>query len=89
MVYYGDDPKTRWLLRFWDAGERLQEGGLPIWVGSISQQKREPRMSLFTLAVDNPLSPVRIDLLASAWRGLQVRQITGSNPNERITLIAD
>jgi len=89
MVYYSDDPKTRWLLRFWDAGERLREGGLPVWVGSISQQKREPRMSLFTLAVDNPLSPVRIDLLASAWRGLQVRQVTGSNSNERITLIAD
>ena len=89
MVYYDDDPKARWLLRFWDVGERLREGDLPIWVGSISRQKREPRMSLFTFAVDDSLPHAPTDLLAPAWRGLQTRQVTGSNPNERITLIAD
>ncbi|MCP5159679.1 MAG: VTT domain-containing protein [Gammaproteobacteria bacterium] len=89
MVYYGADPKTRWLLRFWDVGERLREGDLPIWVGSISRQKREPRMRLFTLAVDDPGYPVPTDLLTSAWQGLQTRQVTGSNSDEPITLIAD
>ena len=89
MVRYGDDPNTRWLLRFWDIGVQLQGSGLLIWVGSVSQQKLEPRMSLFTFAVDDPLSRAPTDLLASAWRGLQTRVVKGSNPHERITLIAE
>ncbi len=56
MVRYGDDPTRRWLVRFWDVGARLQEGDMPIWVGSVSQQQREPRMRLFTFALDDPLT---------------------------------
>jgi hypothetical protein len=89
LVRYGDDPDTRWLLRFWDVGARLREGGQPIWVGSISQQKLEPRMGLFTFAVDDPQTRVPVDLLAPAWQGLETRVVRGSNPNERITLIAE
>ena len=89
VVRYGDDPNTRWLLRFWDVGARLKEGDLPVWVGSFSHQKLEPRMSLFTFAVDDPQTRAPADLLAPAWRGLRTRVVKGSNPNERITLIAD
>lgn len=89
LVRYGDRPDTRWLLRFWDVGARLQEGEQTIWVGSISQQKLEPRMSLFTFAVDDPQTRVPTDLLAPAWRGLRTRVVKGSSPNERIVLIAE
>jgi undecaprenyl-diphosphatase len=89
LVRYGDSPDTRWLLRFWDVGARLREGGQPIWVGSVSRQKLEPRMRLFTFAVDDPQTRAPVDLLAPAWQGLRTRVVTGSNPNERITLIAD
>ncbi|HRZ23809.1 MAG TPA: VTT domain-containing protein [Candidatus Contendobacter sp.] len=89
LVRYGDDLGTRWLLRFWDVGARLQDGGPPIWVGSVSRQKLEPRMRLFTFAVDDPQTRAPADLLAPAWQGWQTRVVKGSNPNERITLIAD
>ena len=89
MVRYGDDPNSRWLLRFWDVGGRLKESDLTIWVGSVSHQKLEPRMSLFTFAVDDPQTRAPVDLLAPAWRGLKTRVVKGSNPSERITLIAD
>ena len=89
LVRYGGEPNTRWLLRFWDVGARLKEGNLPVWVGSFSHQKLEPRMSLFTFAVDDPQIRAPADLLAPAWQGLRTRVVKGRNPNERITLIAD
>ncbi len=89
LVRYDDDPDTRWLLRFWDVGARLREGGTPIWVGSVSRQKLEPRMGLFTFAVDDPQTRAPMDLLAPAWRGLRTRLVKENHPNERITLIAD
>ncbi|MDG4559161.1 MAG: VTT domain-containing protein [Candidatus Contendobacter sp.] len=89
LVRYSDDSNKRWLLRFWDVGARLGQGGPPIWVGSVSQQKLEPQMRLFTFAVDDPLSRAPVDLLAPAWHGLRTRVVKGVNPNERITLIAD
>ncbi|MCB1921474.1 MAG: LssY C-terminal domain-containing protein [Candidatus Competibacteraceae bacterium] len=89
MVHYSDHAETRWLLRFWDIGERLRESDAPIWIGGISRQKREPRMGLFTFAVDDLRSHVPMDLLIPAWRGLQTQQVTGSNPKEFIILIAD
>jgi undecaprenyl-diphosphatase len=89
MVRYANDKSTRWLLRFWDINVRLKEGSLPIWVGSVSQQKLEPQMRFFTLAVDDPQTRAPADLLIPAWEGLRVRTVRGNNPNERITLIAD
>jgi undecaprenyl-diphosphatase len=89
LVHYSDDPDKRWLLRFWDVGARLGEGGPPIWVGSVSRQKLEPQMRLFTFAVDDPQTRAPADLLAPAWHGLRTRVVKGVNPNERITLIAD
>lgn len=89
LVRYGDDPNRRWLLRFWDVGARLQDGEVPIWVGSVSQQQREPRMRLFTFALDDPLIRVPADLLTPAWQGLHIQQVMGSNSSEPITLIAD
>ena len=89
LVRYGDGSNSRWLLRFWDVGARLREGGQPIWVGSVSRQKLEPRMGLFTFAVDDPQIRAPTNLLALAWQGLHTRVVRGSNPNERITLIAD
>lgn len=89
LVYDRGHTETRWLLRFWDVGERLQEGDAPIWVGGLSRQKRESRMRLFTLAVDDPPPQVPMNLLTPAWQGLQTRQVVGSNPTEFITLIAD
>lgn len=88
-VRYDASPDTRWLLRFWDVGARLREGGQTIWVGSVTQQKLEPRMRLFTFAVDDPQTRAPVDLLAPAWQGLRMRVVRGMNPNERITLIAD
>ena len=46
-------------------------------------------MRLFTFAVDDPQTRAPADLLAPAWQGWQTRVVKGSNPNERITLIAD
>ena len=89
LVRYDDGPDTRWVLRFWDVGARLREGGRPIWIGSVSRQKLQPRMQLFTFAVDDPQTRAPADLLAPAWQGLQIRVVKGSNPNERVTLIAD
>ena len=89
LVHYGANPKTRWVLRFWDIGVRLREGNLPIWVGSVSQQKLEPQMRLFTFAVDDPQTRAPANLLAPAWQGLHTQVVKGANPNERITLIAD
>ncbi len=89
LVYYGADPNTRWLLRFWDVGARLLEREQLIWVGSVSQQKLEPHMGLFTFTMDDPQSRAPSDLLAPAWRGLRTRVVNGANPQERITLIAD
>jgi len=88
LVYYGASPNTRWVLRFWDIDVRLQEGNVPIWVGSVSQQKLEPQMRLFTFAVDDPQTRAPADLLAPAWKGLRIHTVKGANPNERITLIA-
>ncbi|MEI2740978.1 MAG: VTT domain-containing protein [Candidatus Competibacter sp.] len=88
MVRYTDGGATRWLVRFWDIGVRLREGKQPVWVGSISLQQREPRMRLFTLAVDNPQTRAPVDLLTPAWQGLRTRIVSGRNPNERITLVA-
>ena len=89
MVRYADGANTRWLLRFWDISARLKEGGIPIWVGSVSLQKLEPQIGLFTFAVDDPQTRAPADLLAPAWRGLRTQVVKGANPNERITLIAD
>ncbi|MBK7540402.1 MAG: VTT domain-containing protein [Candidatus Competibacteraceae bacterium] len=89
MVYYSNDSNTRWLLRFWDVNARLQEEKVPIWVGSLSLQKLEPKMGLFTFAVDDPQTRAPADLLAPAWQGLRTRIVKGSHPDERITLIAD
>lgn len=89
IVRYADGGTTRWLLRFWDVGVRIQESQQPVWVGSISLQQREPRMRLFTLAVDNPQTRAPADLLASAWQGLRTRVVAGRNPKERITLVVD
>ena len=88
-VRYSDDSANRWLARFWDVGARLQEGDTPIWIGSVSQQQREPRMRLFTLALDNPLAQAPDDLLAPAWRGLRIQRVMSSNTEPSITLIAD
>lgn len=89
MVYYDNDPTHRWLVRFWAVGARLQEGNVPIWVGSVSRQQQEPRMRLFTFALDDPSAHAPDYLLAPAWRGLHIQQVIGSNPDEPITLIAD
>jgi membrane protein DedA with SNARE-associated domain/membrane-associated phospholipid phosphatase len=88
-VRYGDDPASRWLVRFWDVGARLPEGNVPIWIGSVTQQQREPRMRLLTLALDDPLAQAPDDLLAPAWQGLRIQQVMGSNADQPITLIAD
>jgi len=89
LVRYGDDPNTRWVLRFWDIGVQLKESGRPVWVGSVSYQKPELRMSLFTFAVDDPQARAPADLLAPAWQGLRIQVVKGAHPAERITLIAD
>ncbi len=88
-VRYGDDPASRWLLRFWDVGVRLQDGAVPLWVGSVTRQQREPRMRLFTFALDDPLAKIPDGLLTSVWEGLHVQQVMGSNPGQPIILIAD
>ncbi|MBL8260506.1 MAG: VTT domain-containing protein [Candidatus Competibacteraceae bacterium] len=89
MVRYADNGTARWLVRFWDVGVRLQEGKRPVWVGSISLQRREPQMRLFNFAVDKPQTRAPDDLLAPAWQGLRTRTVSGRNPNERITLVVD
>ena len=90
LVRYDADPSQRWLLRFWDTGARLQEGQLPIWVGSISRQQRQPRLRLFTLAVDQPAPSSAIEeMLQAAWSGLTVQPVAITNTTRHIILITD
>jgi undecaprenyl-diphosphatase len=89
LVRYDDPAATRWVLRFWDVDVRLVEGETPVWVGSISRQKLEPRMGLFTFAVDAPQTRAPVELLAPAWQGLRTRSVMGGNPHEHITLIIE
>ena len=89
LVRYDDPAATRWVVRFWDVDARLSEGETPIWVGSISRQKLEPRMGLFTFAVDAPQTRAPVELLAPAWQGLHTRSVRGGNPHEHITLIVE
>lgn len=88
-VRYDADAGRRWLLRFWDIGARLADGSVPIWVGSISEQQLQPRLQLFTLAVDIPDLPLPLALLMPAWHGLHVQQVAATNPAHLITLITD
>lgn len=89
LVRYATDPNQRWLLRFWDTGARLREGNVPIWLGSISQQQRQPHLRLFTFAIDDPAIPLALEILEPAWSGLQVQQVSTTNPTRLITLITD
>jgi len=90
LVRYDQDAQLRWVLRFWDVDARLGEGERPIWVGSLIRQKLEPRMHLFTFAIDDPLSRAPADLLAPAWQGLQTRVVQSETPGgPRITLIVE
>ncbi len=90
MVRYVNDPNIRWLLRFWDINTRLKEGDMPIWVGSVNQQRLEPRMSLITFAVDDLQAQVPVDLLTPAWKGLRTQMVLrNNNSREYITLIVD
>ena len=89
MVRYVPGANARWVLRFWDVAARLKGDNVPVWVGSVSRQKLEPRMRLFTLAIDDPQTRAPVDLLAPAWKELRSRTVKGANPNEQITLIAN
>ncbi len=90
LVRYDEDAHLRWVLRFWDVDARLREGERPIWIGSLIRQKLEPRMHLFTFAIDDPLSRAPADLLAPAWQGLQTRVVQGETAaGPRITLIVE
>jgi undecaprenyl-diphosphatase len=89
MVYYASEPGARWVLRFWDIGVQLRESVLPVWVGSVSHQRLEPRMGLFTFAVDVPETRAPLNLLAPAWRGLRTRMVSEEDSRAAITLISD
>ena len=89
LVRYDAGAQTRWLVRFWDSQMRLHDTGQPIWLASISQQKKEPRMALLTLAVDDFQRQVPHDLLVSAWQGLRIQVVAGRHPGEQITLVAE
>ena len=81
----GDEPDTRWVLRFWASGTRLQNGP-PLWLGSLSLQGMERRMNFLAFAVDLPTTRTPTELLAPALQRLNQRTLAGSN--HPVTLIA-
>ncbi|NJN45327.1 MAG: hypothetical protein HC808_01200 [Candidatus Competibacteraceae bacterium] len=88
LVKPGPQPDTRWVLRFWDSGIRLQKDNGPLWLGSLTLQTLERRADLLSFPVEIPYPQAPLTLVASALTGL--RQQIGVIPNQPnvVTLIS-
>lgn len=87
LTHAGDTPASRWVLRFWDSGWRLQDGNVPVWVGSFSLQGLARRLPFFSLTIDLPYIEVPRDLIAPALHGLRVQMKALPGLANGITLI--
>lgn len=85
----GDAPDTRWVLRFWDAEVRLQDSKTPIWLGSLTLQRLEQPMPLFTIARDVPTRQPPRELLAAALQGLRSQAVITPDFPGGITLVVN
>jgi len=88
LVKPGSQPGTRWVLRFWDAGVRLQPGKIPLWLGSLTLQALERRADFLSFPREIPHPQPPPILVASALTGL--RQQIGVIPDQPsvVTLIS-
>lgn len=87
LIYPGDKPDTRWVLRFWAADVRLEDGDIPIWLGSLTRQGLEQRMGLLSIAEDRPVSQSPHELLASSLHGLSYRLASDPTNPQRPQMI--
>ncbi len=64
------DDERRLVLRFWDSHLRLQPGALPVWLGSLSRQRRIQRFHLlnFGVTIDHGRAPAARQALLDALR---------------------
>lgn len=84
-VHIGVKPNTRWVLRFWDSGIRLQNGdNMTLWLGSLTLQSLERRMEFFSIATSVPSSTPLEAVLSPALQGLRTRTVA-----QHITLITE
>lgn len=89
LIRPGEAPDTRLVLRFWDSGMRIENGGIPIWLGSLSRQELQRRMNFFAFAKDVANPPVAKDRLDGAWQGLRTRLVTPRDHSHHVMLVAD
>jgi undecaprenyl-diphosphatase len=89
LIHPGPEPNTRWTLRFWDAGVRLEGSGTPIWLGSFGLQKLQQRVGFLSFPVYVDESETPMGLLGPALEGLRVRTVEVANNQRRVTLVDD
>ncbi|PIE83447.1 MAG: hypothetical protein CSA09_00805 [Candidatus Contendobacter odensis] len=88
-VYYDNTSSARWVLRFWDVGARLSPESKTIWIGSITHQKIQSRMWLFTFTADDPQARTPHHILQPLWQGLKIQKVQRHDSDQAITLITD
>jgi hypothetical protein len=69
----------RWVLRFWDAGVRLEDDR-PLWTGSLQLQRLERRLDFLTLMVPADGVPLSPALLTPALAGMHCQWFTATDP---------
>jgi undecaprenyl-diphosphatase len=89
LVHPTATPETRWVLRFWDSGVRLEPGNTPVWLGSLTLERLQRRMAFFTIAVDTPVKEFPWEWLEPALQGLRQRVVNLPDLKEPIMLVAD
>jgi hypothetical protein len=85
LLHPGPTPHTRWVLRLWDSRLRLQETGVPLWLGSVTLETQARRLALFSFALEIPDQQPPPMLLEAALNGM--RQRTVASPERPATLL--
>jgi hypothetical protein len=89
LVHYGANPNTRWVLRFWDIGVRFARRPSTDLGGQRQPAEAGTADAVVHLRGRRSPNPRAGGFTGPAWQGLRTQVVTGANPNERITLIAD
>lgn len=69
-----DGAQHRWVLRFWDAGVRLEDSR-PLWVGSVERQQLQRRLDFFTLTQPTTADRLPPGLPGEALNGLRCQRV--------------
>lgn len=75
-------PDSRWVLRFWDSGYRLENGD-PVWLAGLDRERLERRLGMITVPLDSPAALLPESLrsaLAPALATGRARLVGGGNP---------